>query len=382
MTDKSQYIYESGDTTEWENKVKAAGSAIARHDDEIIELYGLVGETPGGNPDSFDLKRYATTNGTATAYTITFSPAFTSQPAGLRFRLNLHTAAGVDPTLQVDALTPLPLINRRGGPANGISGLVEVWCDGSNYVVMTERAHQILATVSGSYALKAGDLAPIVTVPLDISAGDAEVTELALGSMSGIVEYVIVADDGANTSTRKAQVLDSASGEVWTGVREGDFFRIAYDGTNRRVLGHLESFFAHVFVSSDETVIAGAAEQIVNDSLKIHWGDWWNTANSEGTLPFDCWIDVLWQILQYGGRETTATAKLNTTFVRDPTDNISGAGSTVKHLPTLAARVPGDSGQTFQLWAVATDSSGGDSLLMGDAGGDESFAIIKLTRRY
>lgn len=73
-------------------------------------------------------------------------------------------------------------------------------------------------------------------VPIDISSGSIDMDELALGSMGGIVDLVIVADAG-DTSANNAELRSSADALVRViGYQAGDRLRVAYDGTTRRVV--------------------------------------------------------------------------------------------------------------------------------------------------
>ncbi len=105
MADASQWKVEleaEGDA--WKAKQDAHAEQTARHVDEIAELYTLVGESPSGNPSSFDSARDCPTAGTSTAYTASFTPAFSSLVNGIELKLRWHTDSGADPTLDLDGL--------------------------------------------------------------------------------------------------------------------------------------------------------------------------------------------------------------------------------------------------------------------------------------
>lgn len=224
MGDATKYIYGAGSTTEWEDKVKAAANALALAEDQLAELYTLVGETPGANPSAFDTRVFFTTAGTSTAYTITSATPYESQPEGLRFRVKLHTACGDDPTLKVDSLSALPLEYRDGlTPKSGeLSGYIEVWCDGTAFVVMAPTKETGLASVqvftsSGTWTKPAG----IRKVRVQLSggggggaAGDATNGSGSGGAAGGYSEKLI---DVSAISSESVTVGAGGAGATSTG---------------------------------------------------------------------------------------------------------------------------------------------------------------------
>lgn len=99
-----------------------------------------------------------TTAGTSTAFTLTPSPAISSNTAMTRLRATFHTAAGADPTLAVSGQAALPL-KYRGTSGTLVacgniqipSGLVaDVETDGTNWVILNPAGAQSDSTI---YAL-------------------------------------------------------------------------------------------------------------------------------------------------------------------------------------------------------------------------------------
>lgn len=84
-----------------------------------------------------------TTGGTATAFTLTPTPAITANTAGIEFDVTFHTAAGATPTLAVSGLTALNLKYRDSTGAKQAVTSTQVpsgWrskvvCDGTDWVV-------------------------------------------------------------------------------------------------------------------------------------------------------------------------------------------------------------------------------------------------------
>lgn len=117
---------------DWKSKQDAHADQTAANVDEIAALAALVGGAPAVNPSSLDTHRAATTAGTGAAYTLSFSPAFTSQPQGVAFKVRWHLAnTGAAPTLKLDALTTWTL-KGRGGASLAIGDLK---LDGTDWVV-------------------------------------------------------------------------------------------------------------------------------------------------------------------------------------------------------------------------------------------------------
>lgn len=232
---------------------------------------------------------------------------------------------------------------------------------------------------SSDYTVTAADVdAPICVVAVDASGGSVDIDLPSVGDLDDkLVKVFLDTDPGTNN----VEVFQSdGTTEVWTGVEQGDFVEVTSDGSNYEVISHYEGHYARVYVSSDEAVAQGASEQITNIAEDTDVGGIWNTTNDEVDIPFDCWVDLLWNALSTGIGDIIPEAKLDTTYISDAAAAVS---TTVlsKH-STLACRISATSGQKLELWGRNVDSDSGSQNIGGDAAGDESFATIKLTRRY
>src|SRR5690606_32775633 len=110
-----------------------------------------------------------------------------------------------------------------------------------------------LAAKGADYTLQAGDLGGLTVVPIDIDGQDVDIQELALGSMNGVVRYVVSSWDGAG-DTYKARVIDASAAEVATLYAEGDFVDIAYDGATRVVGPERVTVEGYVPLTANNTV--------------------------------------------------------------------------------------------------------------------------------
>jgi len=79
--------------------------------------------------------RYGTTAGSATAFTLTLSPAPASLYTGLQITVKLHTNTGTNPTLNVNGLGARALYDSDGARFSGESGKIYTFVyDGTNFI--------------------------------------------------------------------------------------------------------------------------------------------------------------------------------------------------------------------------------------------------------
>ncbi|MFC6334283.1 Kelch repeat-containing protein [Paenibacillus septentrionalis] len=80
--------------------------------------------------------RYGTTAGSATAFTLTLSPAPASLYTGLQITVKLHTNTGTNPTLNVNGLGARALYDSDGARFSGESGKIYTFVyDGTNFIL-------------------------------------------------------------------------------------------------------------------------------------------------------------------------------------------------------------------------------------------------------
>lgn len=264
----------------------------------------------------------------------------------------------------------------------GANGKVLKADSGQSEGVVWGNSHNTLSAKSSNYTLQSGDLATVLVVPIDISSGSVTITELALGSMSGIVKYVVVADDGNDTSTNEAIVNNSGASEVWTGVREGDYLYAAYDSTNRRILDHRESHQFYGALTSDQSVSASTAAQLTGFTALKHYGSIF--ASDEVTLPWDAEVEISTHIKTdvSSAQIRSATAK-----IIDTNEDTDGSTAGARGRAALAAggvvtwpKQILASGADVEMWAF-NHYSGGSSNVSGD-GSDETQFQVTLRRLY
>src|SRR5690606_8247536 len=90
-----------------------------------------------------------------------------------------------------------------------------------------------------------------------INGQDVDIQELALGSMKGVVRYVVSSWDGVG-DTHKARVIDASDAEVATLYAEGDFADIAYDGATRVIWPERVTVEGYVPLTSNHNVNNGS----------------------------------------------------------------------------------------------------------------------------
>lgn len=116
---------------------------------------------------------YAVTSGTATAYTITLTPAPNAYADGQQFIINPHVDCGVAPTLNINGLGALPILKQDGSAvaagdikANKPLSLVRV---GSNFFIRSGGGNSIKSIQRGTANLSSMQ-------PLDISITNINVS--------------------------------------------------------------------------------------------------------------------------------------------------------------------------------------------------------------
>ncbi|KAA3621803.1 MAG: hypothetical protein DWQ08_13580, partial [Proteobacteria bacterium] len=289
----------------WKAKQDAHAEQTSRHVDEIAELYTMAGEAPTGNPNSLDTARDCVTAGTGTAYTATFAPAFASLVNGIELKVRWHADSGENPTLNLNGLGAKAIVQPDGNaPAAAAlkqnhtgqviyNATLDKWVLVSNVPPILPSPLSVVAAKTTNYALQASDLADGVTiVPIDISSGDVDITELGLASMNGIVRYVITAWDGAG-ATHKARLLDDSDQEIWTGFAASDFITCVYDGTTRTILAEDVTAFGFITLDVDYNRSTSEGNLWPGSSSTLHENcgalfDY--TTNYRIDLPFPCLI--------------------------------------------------------------------------------------------
>lgn len=123
MPSGSDFKYATGDTTAWKNKYYAfvdyalsVGASVAD-----IEAFLLANSSFSPvNPSALDSARDCLTAGTGSAYTVTFTPAFTALVNGIALKVRWHTDSLSSPTLDLDGLGAKAIVQPDGTiPAAG-----------------------------------------------------------------------------------------------------------------------------------------------------------------------------------------------------------------------------------------------------------------------
>jgi hypothetical protein len=153
------------------------------------------------------------TGGTATAYTLTPSPAITSNTVNTRFQVLFSLAAGATPTLAVSGLTALPLKFRN--PAGTLTAITsaqvpsgwisDVETDGTNWIVLSVAdPGSLSSTIVGTTQAVGDNSTKIATTAYaDRAAFGANTWQDMSGSRTSGTVYT-------NSTGRAIQVLYSA----------------------------------------------------------------------------------------------------------------------------------------------------------------------------
>lgn len=147
-----------------------------------------------------------TTGGSATAYTLTPTPATTANAAGQRFRVAFHTASGTTPTLAVSGQAALNLkykdstgaknaVTASQIPANWVS---DVECDGTDWVVMDIPPGTTL-TLGSTQATTSGTSIDSATIPSNAKRIQIVLDQLSTDASSAPI--IQLADSGGPKTT-------------------------------------------------------------------------------------------------------------------------------------------------------------------------------------
>lgn len=98
-----------------------------------------------------------TAGGTATAFTLTPTPALTANAANVRYAVNFGMAAGTSPTLAVSGQAALPLVQYSASgalvAATWLGTLVtDVVCDGTHWIVLDPPLPAAISAVTGAFS--------------------------------------------------------------------------------------------------------------------------------------------------------------------------------------------------------------------------------------
>lgn len=118
----------------------AAGAQVNRSQSTQAQAIAGTDNTTDMTPlrvrEAIDARtRYGTTAGSATAFTLTLSPAPASLYTGLQITVKLHTNTGTNPTLNVNGLGAKALYDSDGARFSGESGKIYTFVyDGTNFI--------------------------------------------------------------------------------------------------------------------------------------------------------------------------------------------------------------------------------------------------------
>jgi hypothetical protein len=127
--DASNRFVTDAEKTAWNAKASTAVATTSTNG-----LMSTVDKTLLNNNTGF-----GTTAGTATAYTLTLSPAPTALIAGLKFSFKTHIASGANPTLNPNALGAKAIKKPNGNAATlALNGVYTVVYDGTAFILQGE----------------------------------------------------------------------------------------------------------------------------------------------------------------------------------------------------------------------------------------------------
>lgn len=225
-TAADKFAYTTGIDTWAEAAITAAGRAVLDDVDAAAQRTTLglgtaatkdTGNAAAGNiPLNSDIQGQTltafTTGGTATAFTLTPTPAITANTAGIEFDITFNAAAGATPTLAVSGLTALSLKYRDSTGAKQAVTSTQVpsgWrskvvCDGTDWVVREIPAVSALSdgdkgdiTISaGVWTIDAGVVSEAKLAASAVSQGKLKTSTATYSTATSVYTVVTLSGGG------------------------------------------------------------------------------------------------------------------------------------------------------------------------------------------
>lgn len=190
-------------------------------DDYLRAHAAFIAQLYASTAQSVDIQNQTvtafTTGGTATAFTLTPTPAIAANTTNQRFAVKFNAAAGLNPTLSISGNTALNLkyrdstgtkqaITATQVPANWISDVVN---DGTDYVVLDVALAPGVTTNSSAAAGYVGEYIESVAGPVNAptSSQYGDITSISLTAGDWDISAIILS--ALNTGT---SVLSSVGG--------------------------------------------------------------------------------------------------------------------------------------------------------------------------
>ncbi|MEK5256994.1 hypothetical protein NST74_26405 [Paenibacillus sp. FSL F4-0125] len=190
--DASNRFVTDAEKTAWNAK---AGTAVATT--ATNGLMSAADKTLLNNNTGF-----GTTAGTATAYTLTLSPAPTVLIAGFKFSFKTHIASGANPTLNPNTLGAKAIKKPNGNAATlALNGVYTVVYDGTAFILQGEGGDYGTATAA------------------DVLAGKT------IGTEGGLIDGAIVQRGATEGYTNSVSAAWAAGGGCWVRIPAGAYLK-------------------------------------------------------------------------------------------------------------------------------------------------------------
>jgi len=238
------------------------------------------------------------------------------------------------------------------------------------------------AEQTADHTILAADLSAHLIIPVDINTtGSVDITELALGSMSGLVTIKLETDNG-DASARKVRLMTTGAAERWTGFQKGDFITLAYDGTNAIILAEKCTIFVELFKTANH-VLGGTTTDV-----KTFNSNYSADKNSGGL--YDTATNHRYDAPPFAGRYAMEMWCSPDNWASYATPELYIAGANIITKSTVNRGSAGE--DHFGNWVVDVAASAivefysssehaTLSVVMGDAAEDESYAKLRLIER-
>ena len=157
---------------------------------------------------------------------------------------------------------------------------------------------------------------------------------------------VTIVCDADATSTFELKVQDAGTTEVWTGFQTGDFVRLIVSNSVWLVVDHKETYFAHRYLTADQTIGTSATTKLTGWTLVKEVGNAWDNGNNKLTTPTGM-----------NGYWTVSLNNANTSDTNGISPNLYIGGSSVSqyaHAYGTSGHLSGQNGVTGRYYATST----------------------------
>ena len=238
---------------------------------------------------------------------------------------------------------------------------------------------------TADYTIVTGDCASQahLVIPTSAAAEDRTITLPAVGAAGVATCKITIVCEAASGAAYEVKVEDAGSTEIWSGVEKGDFVTLIVSNSAWVVLDHKETYYEHRYLTSNQSLSAGAYEKWDASTSLNSIGNMWDAGNDRLLVPFDCYLYIHTNVFptlpespsMTSGFKLGAIGSLATMFQINNTHNLGWYTGPTPYIGNHRAT----SGHVAEPWIMNPDSDDARTLMSGSSSSQFTFRAV---RRY